>query len=123
MLIRRNRFVNALTNMFQFTNGVISIYPEIPALAEQKAYFHGGTKNAIRIVNNEFDTFDHPLLYAKSVDGLQWKGNTIRKNTDYAPFHWNKSNILLERVNNVQIDKTFYNRKNELKRVDLNLSF
>ena len=123
VLIRRNRFVNALTNMFQFTNGVISIYPEIPALAEQKAYFHGGTKNAIRIVNNEFDTFDHPLLYAKSVDGLQWKGNTIRKNTDYAPFHWNKSNILLERVNNVQIDKTFYNRKNELKRVDLNLSF
>ena len=123
VLIRRNRFVNALTNMFQFTNGVISIYPEIPALAEQKAYFHGGTKNAIRIVNNEFDTFDHPLLYAKSVNGLQWKGNTIRKNTDYAPFHWNKSNILLERVTNVQIDKTFYDSKNELKRADINLSY
>ena len=28
--IRRNRFVNALTNLFQFTNAVISIYPKIP---------------------------------------------------------------------------------------------
>lgn len=122
VVIRRNRFVNALTNMFQFTNGIISIYPEIPALAEQKAYFHGGKKNAIRIVNNEFDTFDHPLLYAKSVDGLLFKGNTIRKNTDYAPFHWNKSNILLERVTNVNIENTFRNRDNEIKRMDLMLS-
>ena len=122
VLIRKNRFVNALTNMFQFTNGVISIYPEIPALAEQKAYFHGGTKNAIRIVNNEFDTFDHPLLYAKSVDGLLWKNNTIRKNSDYAPFHWNKANVLLERVTNVRIDDALKDRDGELKRVELNLS-
>ena len=122
VLIRRNRFVNALTNMFQFTNGVISIYPEIPALAEQKAYFHGGTKNAIRIVNNEFETFDHPLLYAKSVDGLLWKGNTVRKNSDYAPFHWNKASVLLERVTNVKIHGALCNRKDELKRVELNLS-
>ena len=122
VLIRRNRFVNALTNMFQFTNGVISIYPEIPALAEQKAYFHGGTKNAIRIVNNEFETFDHPLLYAKSVDGLLWKNNTIRKNSDYAPFHWNKASVLLERVTNVNIHGALCNRKDELKRVELNLS-
>ena len=30
VLIRKNKFVNALTNLFQFTNAVISIYPEIP---------------------------------------------------------------------------------------------
>lgn len=121
VLIRRNRFVNALTSMFQFTNAVISIYPEIPALGEQKAYFHGGAKNAIRIVNNEFYTFDHPLLYAKSVDGLLWKGNTIRYNTDFAPFHWNKASVLLERVTNVHIQNALYDRGNELKRVELNL--
>jgi hypothetical protein len=107
--------------MFQFTNAVISIYPEIPALSEQKAYFHGGKKNAIRIVNNEFNTFDHPLLYAKSVDGLQWKDNTIIHNNDFAPFHWNKTSVLLERVTNVDIQHALHSRGNELKRVELML--
>ena len=119
--IRRNRFVNSLTCMYQFTSAVISIYPEIPNLDGQKAYFHGGKKNAIRIVNNEFETFDHPLLYAKSVDGLQWKGNTIRHNTDYPPYHWNSSSVLLERVTNVYIENALYDRGNELKQVRLML--
>ena len=119
--IRRNRFVNALTCMFQFTNAVISIYPEIPNLNAQKAYFHGGKKNAIRIVNNEFETFDHPLLYVKSVDGLLWKDNTVRHNEDYAPFHWNNSSVLLERATNVKIEKAFYDCGNELKQVKLML--
>ena len=119
--IRRNRFVNSLTCMFQFTNAVISIYPEIPNLGGQTAYFHGGKKNAIRIVNNVFETFDHPLLYAKSVDGLLWKGNTIRHNTDYPPYHWNNSSVLLERVTNVNIVNALYDRGNELKQVRLML--
>lgn len=121
VLIRRNRFVNALTCMFQFTNAVISIYPEIPNLDGQKTYFHGGKKNAIRIVNNEFETFDYPLLYAKSIDGLLWKGNTIRHNEDYAPYHWNNSSVLLERVTNVKIDNTFRDRGNELRQVKVML--
>ena len=121
VLIRRNRFINSLTCMFQFTNAVISIYPEIPNLNAQKEYFHGGKKNAIRIVNNEFESFDHPLLYAKSIDGLLWKGNTIRHNEDYAPFHWNNSSVLLERATNVKIDNTFYDCGNELKQVKMML--
>ena len=121
VLIRRNRFINSLTCMFQFTNAVISIYPEIPNLNAQKEYFHGGKKNAIRIVNNEFESFDHPLLYAKSIDGLLWKGNTIRHNEDYPPFHWNNSSVLLERATNVNIDNTFYDCGNELKQVKLML--
>ncbi len=121
VLIRRNRFINSLTCMFQFTNAVISIYPEIPNLNAQKEYFHGGKKNAIRIVNNEFESFDHPLLYAKSIDGLLWKNNKISHNEDYAPFHWNNSSVLLERATNVKIDKTFYDCGNELKQVKLML--
>ncbi|KAA2284222.1 alpha-1,3-galactosidase B, partial [Acinetobacter sp. AB118710] len=38
--IRNNTFINALTNMFQFTNAIISIYPEIPDLKNQQKYFH-----------------------------------------------------------------------------------
>lgn len=104
VIIRKNRFVNALTNMFQFTNAVISIYPEIPDLKSQRKYFHGGVEGGIVIEDNEFDTFDAPILYAKSVDGLIFRNNVIRMNTEYKPFHWNKSRFLLERVTNVQIE-------------------
>ncbi len=104
VIIRNNKFVNALTSMFQFTNAVISIYPEIPDLDRQVRYFHGGKKGAIQIVDNEFDIFDAPVLYAKSVDGLVFRNNIIRTNTEFKPFHRNKSRFLLERVTNVEID-------------------
>ncbi|MEG1580383.1 MAG: alpha-1,3-galactosidase B [Bacteroidaceae bacterium] len=105
VVIRKNKFINALTNMFQFTNAVISIYPEIPDLKNQQKFFHGGKRGAIKILNNEFDTFDTPILYAKSVDGLVFKGNTILKNTEYPAFHWNKKRFFLERVINAEIEK------------------
>lgn len=98
LVISRNRFINCLTNYFQFTNAVISIYPEIPNLAAQKGYFHSN----VRIVDNEFVYFDRPLLYAKSVDGLVFRGNKVRHSDEFAPFHWNKEPYLLERVRNVE---------------------
>ncbi len=109
--IRRNRFVNALTNQFQFTNAVISIYPEIPDLAGQQTLFHGGgSKKAIRITDNVFETFDAPILYAKSVDGLLFRGNKVITNTDYPAFHWNKHRYLLQNVRNVEIEDVLYDR-------------
>lgn len=101
VIIRKNKFVNALTNMFQFTNAIISIYPEIPNLEGQQKYFHGG----ILIEDNEFDTFDAPVLYAKSVNGLIYRNNIVKKNSEYKPFHWNKNRFLLERVTNVEISE------------------
>ena len=97
--IRENRFVNALTNQFQFTNAVISIYPEIPDLKGQRAYFHSG----IVIEDNVFEMFDQPVLYAKSVDGLVFRHNQIHQNHDYPAFHWNKHRFFFERVKNAQI--------------------
>ena len=105
IVIKKNKFINALTSMFQFTNAVISIYPEIPNLKEQVKYFHGGTKKAVRIRNNYFYTFDNPILYAKSIDGLVFKYNTIEKNNDFPSFHWNERKVLLERVNRAQVKK------------------
>lgn len=98
--IRHNYFINALTNMFQFTNAVISIYPEIPDLDGQKECFHSG----IVIEDNEFETFDNPILYAKSTKNLTFRDNTIRKNNDYPAFHWNKQTYLLERCENTTIE-------------------
>lgn len=103
VIIRKNRFVNALTNLFQFTNAVISIYPKIPDLKGQQQYFHGGPEGGIVIEDNEFETFDAPILYAKSVDGLVFRNNTIKLNTEYKPFHPNRNRFWLERVTNVTI--------------------
>ena len=100
VVIRNNRFINALTSLFQFTNAIISIYPEIPNLQGQKGYFHGGTNGKIIIENNIFETFDSPILYAKSVNGLIFRKNKILKNTQYKPYHWNTKTIFLERVKN-----------------------
>lgn len=104
VVIRKNRFVNALTNMFQFTDGVISIYPEIPNLQAQKKYFHGGNGTGVVIEDNLFETFDAPIVYAKSLDGLVFRNNKIIQNNDYKPFHWNQNRFLLDRVVNVTIE-------------------
>ena len=106
VLIRNNRFINALTNMFQFTEAVISIYPEIPDLEHQKKYFHGGKgEKGVVIEDNYFETFDRPVLFAKSIDGLIFKNNVIRQNTDYPAFHHNKSRFRLLHTRNVKIEK------------------
>ena len=105
--IKNNQFINALTNMFQFTNAVISIYPEIPDLKNQKKYFHSN----ITIENNYFETFDKPILYAKSVDGIIFSNNKIKTNTDFQAFHWNKKEILFERVINAKIENNTINNQ------------
>lgn len=105
VMIRNNHFINALTSMYQFTNAVISIYPEIPELEKQQVYFHGGKEGGIVIENNVFDTFDAPILYAKSVDGLVFRNNAIRTNTEYAPFHFNRSRFWLEKVTRVSVEE------------------
>ena len=104
VLIRNNRFVNALTSMFQFTNGVISIYPEIPNLEAQTKYFHGGEGKGVVIEDNVFETFDAPIVYAKSIDGLVFRNNKIVQNNDFKPFHWNRYRFLLDKVANVTIE-------------------
>ena len=108
VVIRNNHFINSLTNMFQFTNAIISIYPEIPNLAAQERYFHGGDNMGVVIENNAFETFDRPIVYAKSLNGLKFKDNVIIDNNDYPPFHWNNRRFLFERVINVEIENNSF---------------
>ena len=100
VIIKNNHFINALTANYQFTNAIISIYPEIPNLEAQQKYFHSN----ITIENNVFETFDEPILYAKSVENLIYRNNKIIKNQEFKPFHWNKERFKLERTKNVKID-------------------
>lgn len=98
VLIRKNRFVNVLSSLYMEANAVISIAPIIKNLSDQKNYYHGGKKEAIRIIENDFEVFDAPILYVKSTDGILFKDNIIRKNSEYPSFHWNQSRFYLERI-------------------------
>ena len=80
--------------------------PEIPDLEHQKKYFHGGKgEKGVVIEDNYFETFDRPVLFAKSIDGLVFKNNVIRQNTDYPAFHHNKTRFRLLHTRNVKIEK------------------
>ena len=99
IIIRNNRFLNALTAMYQFTEAVISIDPEIPDLSAQKQFFHSN----ITITGNTFEIFDAQVLYAKSTEHLIFSDNTILHNHDFPPFHRNRYLFLLEKTADVRI--------------------
>ena len=117
VIIKHNKFINSLTSQFQFTNAVISIYPEIPNLEGQTKYFHGGSGKGVVIENNVFCVFDEPLVYAKSIDGLTFRKNKIIKNSDFKAFHWNNKPFFFERATNVVIENNSikYNAENDAK--------
>ncbi len=92
LVIKGNTFRNALTSLYQFTEAVISICPEIPRPERTVTPFHGGPGRSIVIEGNSFDTFDNPLLYVSSTRGLIFRRNALRRNHDFPPlFHGRKA--------------------------------
>lgn len=102
--IRDNTFINALTSYYQFTSAIISIQPEIPDINAQMKFYHGGKPDAILVADNTFQTFDRPIVYAKSVDGITVRNNVVKKNTDFKPFHWNRHAFFFQRVVNYKVE-------------------
>ncbi len=99
IIIKSNEFrYPCNSSSYQFCNAIISIYPEIPE-ADSLHPFH---KN-ILIESNTFNPSDYPILYAKSVDGLSFKNNTITRSYDYKPWHSQKYNFLIEACKDVEI--------------------
>lgn len=99
VLIRNNIFHDeCLTSMYQFCEGIISIYPEIPS-PDIKKPFHRN----IRIEGNEFHPFDYPVLFAKSVDGLSFLNNRLIRSYKYEPYHHNHSGFIFEYCLNVEL--------------------
>lgn len=99
VLIRNNTFNDpCMTSIFQFCEGIISIYPVIPQLNIDKPFHRN-----IRIENNTFNPFDYPVLYAKSTEGLIFINNTIKRSTRFKPMHQRKFMITLEACKKVKI--------------------
>ncbi len=97
--IRKNTFKDAcMTSMYQFCEGIISIYPEIPVMDSTRPFHRN-----IRIEENTFHAFDYPILYAKSVDGLTFSNNQIIHSEKYEPFHYRRHNLTMEACKNVSV--------------------
>ena len=56
------------------------------------------------IEGNTFETFDAPIVYAKSIDGLTFRNNKIITTDAFEPFHWNTHRFMFERVVNAVIE-------------------
>ena len=88
VVIRKNRFRDCLTSVFQYCNGVISIFPEVRDLKSQKRRYHRN----IRIEDNDIETFDVPLLYALSAEDVVWRNNRVTKHDHYRS--WGKPELI-----------------------------
>ena len=119
VVIRKNRFVNCMTAFYQFCEAPISIFPEIPDFNSQLSYYDGGNEDSFLIEENVFCTFDRPLLYARSVDGVIFRNNRVEKNNDCAPIASDKKQFVFENANRIRIyDNQFdseFNPKDEVE--------
>ncbi len=79
VLIRNNEFGDCCYGPKQWGRAVIDIDPEISNSWKKPECFHRN----IRIENNRFFTFDVGILYARSVDGVAFSGNKIRRTESY----------------------------------------
>ncbi|MBO7680903.1 MAG: right-handed parallel beta-helix repeat-containing protein, partial [Thermoguttaceae bacterium] len=102
VVVRNNQFIDCMGSLYQFCRGIISIYPEIPNLAAQKKFYYGGTENAFVFEHNTFETFDKPILYVRSADGVIFRHNLIIHNTDYPPISTDPA-FILDKANRVRI--------------------
>ena len=79
VIIRKNRFRDCLTSVFQYCDGLVSIHPEVKDLKGQKRRYH---RNII-IEDNDIETFDIPFLYALSAENVTWRNNRVKRHSRY----------------------------------------
>lgn len=100
VIVKGNVFRDCLTSRFQFCDGVISSWPMIRDPAAQKRHYHRN----FRIEGNVFETFDVPILYARSTDGIVFAAdNEIRLNDHYRG--WNAPRFDVKGCNDARLHK------------------
>ncbi len=101
VLIRNNDFGDCCYGCEVWGKAVIDIDPEISEPWKNRECFHRN----IRIENNRFVTFDRGILFASSVDGLVFRGNTILRSNTYPPSGRMQEPIVIEACGNVDVEE------------------
>lgn len=81
VLIRGNTFGNCCYGPQEWGRAVIDIDPEIEDPWSLERPYH---RNIV-IRDNSFKTYDNGILFARSVEGLEFSGNRIDSTGDYTP--------------------------------------
>lgn len=95
--IRNNEFVDCAYQGGP-GNAVIAINP-----SNKKADVKKPVHFNIKIENNVFKTFDYPVLYAKSTQGLSFSNNTIIRSNELKPQSENKKMFYFNACSDVEI--------------------
>ena len=88
--IINNLFDHNLTARYQFTEAIISIYPEVKEPEKQTERYHRN----ILIEGNTFLTHHVPLIYAISADNLIFRNNVVKYDNKYPGINSGKTYIL-----------------------------
>ena len=121
LVIRNNVFENCSTSgcetgdRWEWGEAPITISPSYrPTSADSPAYHRG-----ITIEGNTFLCFDAPVLFARSVEGLKFVGNSLKPTSDYEPFLWQKSNLYLDGCRKVVVEGNKIHKRFPVKSVEL----
>ena len=98
LVIRKNRFRDCLTSVFQYCDALVSIHPEVRDLGAQKRRYHRN----ILIEDNDIETFDVPLLFALSAENVTWRNNRVVRNDRYRS--WGRKPFEVKGSTNVVVD-------------------
>lgn len=101
VLIRNNRFGDCCFGSPNWGKAVIDIDPQIAKPESNPACFHRN----IRILDNHFATFEDRILFARSVNGLVFKGNKIQRTQSYPRLFPPGDAFILEACKEVDIEE------------------
>ena len=106
LVIRNNVFEDCFSSGYagEWGHAAITIHPSFKPQSEDDEAYHRN----IRIENNVFKSFDYPILYARSVRGLTFSGNTLSRTTTYPPFAQNQATFVLDGCRDVRIEGNTY---------------
>ena len=60
------------------------------------------------------------MVFARSVDGLRFVGNRLKRTNDYEPFLWQRSNLYLDGCRNVVVEGNRFSRDFPAKLIEIN---
>lgn len=102
VLIKDNVFRHGLTGLYQFTDALIAICPEVRKPGEQKQRYHRN----VRITGNQFITHRVPLLSAISAEDVDFTGNRIEYHDIYPAQSGGRPWLLKEACGTMTLQET-----------------